>query len=160
MPTPSNGWSKMQDTFDFIVVDFPDPSNYSLGKLYTNVFYRLLEKHLAARGAAVQTTSPLYARQSFWCIVRTMESVGLRVTPYHAYVPAFGEWGLHAGDAPALASARPLSAGLRFLTPDTTAPLFQFPPDMGRLIPRSTGSTIRSWCIITSGNGALARIAR
>ena len=41
------------ETFDFVVVDFPDPTNYSLGKLYTNSFYRLLEKHLAANGAAV-----------------------------------------------------------------------------------------------------------
>ena len=121
-----------QDTFDFIVVDFPDPTNYSLGRLYTNVFYRLLEKHLAARGAAVvQTTSPLYARQSFWCIARTIESVGLRVTPYHAYVPAFGEWGF------TLATRQPWQApdryppGLRFLTPDTVATLLRFPPDMG-----------------------------
>ncbi|MDS4039678.1 MAG: polyamine aminopropyltransferase [Candidatus Competibacter sp.] len=119
-------------TFDFIVVDFPDPTNYSLGKLYSNVFYRLLEKHLAERGAAVvQTTSPLYARQSFWCIARTIESVGLRVTPYHAYVPAFGEWGF------ALATRQPWQPperyppGLRFLTPESTATLLQFPPDMG-----------------------------
>ena len=120
------------DIFDFIVVDFPDPSNYSLGKLYTNTFYRLLEKHLATNGAVtVQTTSPLYARQSFWCIVRTLESVGLQVAPYHAYIPAFGEWGF------ALATRQPRQppahypAGLRFLAPDTTALLFQFPPDMG-----------------------------
>ena len=121
-----------QEIFDFIVVDFPDPTNYSLGKLYTNVFYRLLEKHLSAHGAAVvQTTSPLYARQSFWCIAHTIESVGLQVTPYHAYVPAFGEWGF------VLATHRPWQApqhyppGLRFLTSEITATLLQFPPDMG-----------------------------
>jgi spermidine synthase len=120
------------EVFDFIVVDFPDPTNYSLGKLYTNTFYRLLEKHLAVKGAAaVQTTSPLYARQSFWCIVRTLESVGLQVTPYHAYVPAFGEWGF------ALATRQPWQPpdryppGLRFLTPEIAATLFRFPPDMG-----------------------------
>ncbi len=120
------------EIFDFIVVDFPDPTNYSLGKLYTNAFYRLLEKHLVVNGAAViQTTSPLYARQSFWCIVRTLESVGFEVIPYHAYVPAFGEWGF------TLATRQPWQApdryppGLRFLTVDTAAALFQFPPDMG-----------------------------
>ena len=118
--------------FDFIVVDFPDPTNYSLGKLYSTVFYRLLEKRLAAHGViVVQTTSPLYARQSFWCIVRTLESVGLTVMPYHAYVPAFGEWGF------ALATRQPwrfpdrYPPGLRFLTPEITPTLFQFPPDMG-----------------------------
>ena len=51
--------------------------------------------------------------------------------PYHAYVPAFGEWGF------TLATRQPWQApdhyppGLRFLTVDTTAALFQFPPDMG-----------------------------
>src|SRR2546426_11613197 len=33
-----------RDSFDFIVVDFPDPTNYSLGKLYTTAFYRLMAK--------------------------------------------------------------------------------------------------------------------
>src|SRR5438309_7996363 len=28
------------DSFDFIVIDFPDPTNYSLGKLYTTAFYK------------------------------------------------------------------------------------------------------------------------
>ena len=36
------------EQFDFIVVDFPDPTNYSLGKLYTTAFYRLAAKHLSA----------------------------------------------------------------------------------------------------------------
>ena len=30
--------------YDFVVADFPDPNNYSLGKLYTTAFYRLLIK--------------------------------------------------------------------------------------------------------------------
>src|SRR2546421_232717 len=30
------------DMFDFAVVDFPDPNNYSVGKLYTAAFYRAL----------------------------------------------------------------------------------------------------------------------
>ena len=56
--------------FDVIVVDFPDPTNFSIGKLYTNSFYALLDKRLAASGyAVVQTTSPLVARKSFWTVV-------------------------------------------------------------------------------------------
>jgi spermidine synthase len=120
------------ETFDFIVVDFPDPSNYSLGKLYSNVFYRLLEKRLTANGAAaVQTTSPLYARQSFWCIVRTLESAGFIVTPYHAYVPAFGEWGFTLATRQPWRPPDRYPPGLRFLTPEIAATLLQFPPDMG-----------------------------
>ena len=37
-----------QDTFDVIVVDFPDPTNFAIGKLYTNSFYALLDRRLAA----------------------------------------------------------------------------------------------------------------
>ena len=82
------------DWFDFVVVDFPDPTNYSLGKLYTTAFYRLMAKHLSAQGfAVVQSTSPLFARQSYWCIVETLKQAGLKTYPYHLYVPSFGEWG-------------------------------------------------------------------
>jgi len=126
------------DTFDLIVVDFPDPTNFSIGKLYTNSFYALLDKRLAASGyAVIQTTSPLVARQSFWTVVNTIESVGLRATPYHAHVPSFGEWGF------VIASRRPyrLPAGqpsglpedLRFLNPQSLPQLFDFPQDMGRV---------------------------
>ena len=82
------------DVFDFIVVDFPDPTNYSLGKLYTTVFFRALGHHLSERGAfVVQSTSPMFARKSFWCIDETIKQAGYRTFPYHAYVPSFGEWG-------------------------------------------------------------------
>src|SRR5450755_3480461 len=57
------------DNFDFIVVDFPDPTNYSLGKLYTTAFYKAVARHLSVQGLmVVQSTSPMFARDSFWCI--------------------------------------------------------------------------------------------
>jgi spermidine synthase len=122
------------DTFDVIVVDFPDPTNFSIGKLYTNTFYALLAQRLSASGyAVIQTTSPLVARQSFWTVATTIESVGLRATPYHANVPSFGEWGY------IIASHRPwhtpttLPEGLRFLSPQTLPLLFDFPLDMARV---------------------------
>src|SRR3989441_5297525 len=61
------------DSFDFIVIDFPDPTNYSLGKLYTTAFYRAVSRHLSAQGLmVVQSTSPMFARDSFWCIAETL----------------------------------------------------------------------------------------
>src|SRR5215471_5424546 len=73
---------------------FPDPNNFALGKLYTTRFYKLLRARLAPGGAAtVQSTSPLFARTSYWCVVRTMEAAGFAVRPYHVAVPSFGEWG-------------------------------------------------------------------
>ncbi len=119
------------DFYDFVVVDFPDPTNYSLGKLYTTAFYRLLAKHLSVRGlAVVQSTSPLFARQSYWCIVETLKQAGLKTYPYHLYVPSFGEWGFAlAGLNPYEAPAR-LPAGLRYLSAALVPQLFQFPNDM------------------------------
>jgi spermidine synthase len=128
-------WLETTDeTFDVIIVDFPDPTNFSLGKLYTTSFYALMEKHLAASGyAVIQTTSPLVARESFWTVVETLEAAGLHTAPYHANVPSFGEWGF------VIASRRPyrlpeaLPPDLRFLTRETLPLAFDFPRDMARV---------------------------
>ncbi len=123
-----------REAYDFIVVDFPDPANFALGKLYTSAFYRLLEKHLSARGRlVVQSTSPLYARQSFWCVVTTLESVGLKTAPYHALVPSFGEWGYIIAGRDGYLPPAAYPVPTRFLTAETTAALFSFPADMGRV---------------------------
>jgi len=121
------------DLFDFVVVDFPDPSNYAVGKLYTTAFYRLLRKHVSREGlVVVQSTSPLFARRSYWSIVETLQAAGLRTYPYHLYVPSFGEWGFVLAGAGANAYALPaaLPAGLRFLTPAVLPALFTFAADM------------------------------
>jgi spermidine synthase len=117
--------------FDVAFVDFPDPHNYSLGKLYTTRFYGLLRSHLDPEGVvAVQSTSPLMARRSFWCINRTLEAAGFRVRPYHALVPSFGEWGF------ALGALRPFDVptvpppGLHYLDGPTLGSLFVLGPDM------------------------------
>lgn len=122
------------DFFDVVIVDFPDPTNFSIGKLYTDSFYALLAQRLSASGyAVIQTTSPLVARKSFWTVVSTIESVGLRATPYHANVPSFGEWGYVIASHRPWRSPTELPPGLRFLTLPTLAALREFPPDMARL---------------------------
>lgn len=120
--------------YDVVVVDFPDPNNFALGKLYTTGFYKLLKKRIAPDGVAVvQSTSPLFARRSFWCVETTLKAAGFWTEPYHALVPSFGEWGyvLIAHEPPA--RHRPLPEGLLFLDDATMASLTQFPPDMGPL---------------------------
>ena len=122
------------DLFDVIIVDFPDPTNFSIGKLYTNSFYALLDKRLSASGyAVIQTTSPLVARKSFWTVVQTIESVGLTATPYHAHVPSFGEWGYIIASRRPLRSPTALPTGLRFLDLPALPVLFDFPLDMARV---------------------------
>jgi spermidine synthase len=120
------------DVFDIIIADFPDPSNFSLGKLYTVPVYRLFAKHLAERGyIAIQAASPYYAPRAYWCINATIIAAGLHTWPYHAYVPSFGEWGFIV--AARRADFRPPSAytvPLRFLDGETTRLMFGFPADM------------------------------
>ena len=123
-----------RDFYDFIVIDFPDPTNFALGKLYTSAFYRLLEKRLSARGLlVVQSTSPLYARQSFWCVVKTLESVGFKTAPYHALVPSFGEWGYIIAGRQDFSIPAVNPENTRFLTSEILSGLFQFPADMARV---------------------------
>ena len=120
--------------FDFIVVDFPDPSTFSLGKLYTNTFYRLLKQTLNDDGViAIQSTSPFVARKSFWCVVNTLESVGLKTLPYHVYLPSFGEWGYVIASKKIFRMPDQFMPGLRFITPEAAKSMTEFPPDMGRV---------------------------
>ncbi len=111
------------EPFDVVIVDFPDPNNFSLGKLYTTGFYKLLKRRMAPDGVAVvQSTSPLFARRSFWCVDATLRAAGLWTEPYHALVPSFGEWGyvLVAHEEPG--RHRPLPEGLKFVDePDAGA---------------------------------------
>ena len=123
-----------EDTYDVVVVDFPDPTNFSIGKLYTTSFYQMLDRRLAADGfAVVQTTSPRVARQSYWTVVTTLEAVGFTATPYHAHVPSFGEWGFVVVGRRPFRPAAALPPGLRFLTPEGLPAMLQFPPDMSRV---------------------------
>lgn len=118
--------------FDAVIVDFPDPSNYSVGKLYSQTFFRLLYQAVADSGfAVIQSTSPYVARTSFWCINNTLQSVGFSTVPYHAYIPSFGEWGYHlVTRGPAYQAPAQFIPGLRFVNGPTLQHMLNFPPDM------------------------------
>lgn len=120
--------------YDLIVVDLPDPNQVGLAKLYALEFYQLLKRRLSYKGALVtQSTSPFFARDTFWCIYKTLRETGLHVLAYHAEIPSFGDWGFQ------LATAKPiqpqtlqlpmLSTPYRFLTPALLPTLFVFGED-------------------------------
>lgn len=123
------------EPFDVAIVDFPDPNNFALGKLYTTRFYNLLKSKLKPDSSvAIQTTSPLIARKSFWCIVKTLESVGFTVKPYQTTVPSFGVWGfalvkMQHFDQPV---KPPVDIDLQFLNDNSFASMFEFPTDTSR----------------------------
>lgn len=125
------------ESFDLGIVDFPDPSNYGLGKLYTLTFYQRLRERIAPRGAVVvQSTSPYYARQAFWTIETTMRAADWTTIPMHVYVPSFGEWGFIVAGADGIALPASLRLGqeaLRFVEPSLLPRLTEFPRDMERV---------------------------
>jgi spermidine synthase len=120
-----------QQQFDFIVMDFPDPTSYSIGKLYSTVFFEKLSKLLSNDGRlVVQSTSPLLARKSFYCVANTIKSIGFSVLPYHAFVPSFGEWGFVLAAKSQLEPSKNIISGLRYLENEALDSLFIFPKDM------------------------------
>ncbi len=119
--------------FDIAIVDFPDPNNFALGKLYTTRFYGMLRAKLDPGAAVViQCTSPIYARNSFWSIIKTLESAGFQVKPFQTAVPSFGVWGYALAKLePFETPARPASGiELKFLSDASFASMFDFPADM------------------------------
>ncbi len=122
--------------FDFIIVDFPDPSNFSVGKLYSTRFYQTLMEALANNGLlVVQSTSPYVAKKSFWCIAHTLNAVGFYTFPYQVHVPTFGSWGfVLASKQPVLDSKVQLpSDDLKFITTQLLPTLFVFPKDLSEV---------------------------
>ncbi len=81
----------------------------------------------------IQSTSPLFARKSFWCIDETVRAAGFATRPYHAWVPSFGEWGYVLASTSSMAPRRPLPDGLKFISEATVPSLFVCPPDMDQV---------------------------
>jgi spermidine synthase len=121
--------------FDVVVVDFPDPATFSVGKLYTTRFYERLAAVLAPDGVVVvQATSPLHARRAFWCVVRTLEATGLRARPYRTAVPSFGgDWGFVLASRRDTGVPDRLPPGVSTLDGPSMRALFVLSPDVGPL---------------------------
>ena len=121
-------------SFDAIIVDLPDPDTPVLGRLYSTEFYALVSRALAPGGLmVVQSGSPYSTPIAFWRTISTITAAGYAVTPYHVYVPTFGDWGFalaRRGDKapqPALPRDAP---PLRFLNPSVLDAASVFAPDV------------------------------
>jgi len=125
---------KERPKFDAIIIDVPDPSNFSVGKLYSLTFFKLLHQIIAKDSIiVVQSTSPLVARKSFWCVNNTLEAAGYLTAPYHAYVPSFGEWGFVIASLKPYVEPHQYPEGLRYVSYETAKEMFHFPADMAKV---------------------------
>ncbi len=102
--------------YDTIIVDFPDPTEFSLGKLYTESFYSRVGAPAGA-GRHADRAEHIATDRTALLLDGRNDARGSRapLRGYHVYVPSFGEWGF------TLAGHRPVSdnvtlpTGLRFL---------------------------------------------
>ncbi len=130
---------KNRKTFDVIIADFPDPHDEIISKLYTVQFFSLIRRSLHGEGIFVsQSTSPLFAREAFWCIHNTMKEIFPRVVPYHVFIPTFGDWGYNmafrGGGENFLQIKNKKRKGVgKFYRPSTFTAAQHFPPDMDRV---------------------------
>jgi spermidine synthase len=121
-------------SFDAVIVDLPDPDTPVLGRLYSTEFYALVSRVLAPNGLmVVQSGSPYSTQTAFWRTVSTITAAGYAVTPYHVFVPTFGDWGFalaRRGDtAPQAVLPRNLPP-LRFLDKSVLEAATVFAPDV------------------------------
>ena len=87
-------------TYDLILLDFPDPNDPELSKLYSLEFYRSLKGLLNPQGLMVQqSTSPSVAHEAFLIIGRTLQEAGFSTLALHQVIPSFGDWGFWVAGA-------------------------------------------------------------
>jgi spermidine synthase len=129
------------ERYDVILMDLPDPNDAGLSRLYAASTLRLVLRHLAADGALMtQATSPFYAPDAFWCIVRTLEHVvqgasgpARAVHPAHVHVPSFGEWGfVMVAPRSVQPDALAVRDDARFLDAHALGAMWRFPRDLQR----------------------------
>jgi spermidine synthase len=121
-------------SFDAVIVDLPDPDTPVLGRLYSTEFYSLVSRVLASDGLmVVQSGSPFSTLAAFWRTVSTIRAAGYAVTPYHVYVPTFGDWGFtlaRHGDTAPRPALPPKAPALRFLNQSVLDTATVFSPDV------------------------------
>jgi spermidine synthase len=124
--------AELDETFDVILADFPDPDVDAIAKLYSLGFYRQIYRHLTNQGSFVtQASSPFFAPKAFACIAVTLEAANFQTAPYTISVPSFGPWGfVLAGKSAISVEAQELPIPTRFLTAKLLPTLFVLPGDI------------------------------
>lgn len=99
--------------YDVVIIDFPDPNNVELGRLYSEEFYRLVHRRLKRNGVMItQAGSPYFATRAFRCIDLTVQEAGFSTVPMHNQVVTLGEWGWVLGMKKEVASQGQLKKAL------------------------------------------------
>ncbi|MFG5384031.1 polyamine aminopropyltransferase [Yoonia sp. R2-816] len=120
-----------EQKYDRIIIDFPDPHNEALSKLYSVEFYAMVSAIMEDGGTLVtQSSSPFFAPHSYWTVALTLEELFPDVISYNTPIPSFGIWGFHMASKQPDGTLGPLPDGLRSLTPESFAAAQSFTTDL------------------------------
>ena len=123
-------------TFDFVVVDFPDPSNYSLGKLYSTAFYRCCAtSRPRGRGRWSRARRPMSPASRTGASTTTLRAAGFATTALPRLRPVLRRVGLRARlDSSRLRSPSDTCRDCDFVNHGRGPEMMTyFPPDMARV---------------------------
>jgi spermidine synthase len=119
-----------RESYDRVIIDFPDPHNEALAKLYSVEFYTMVSHALAPGGAIVtQSSSPFFARNTYWTVGATLSDVFEHRSSFQISIPSFGVWGFHIAKMEDT-ERRAMPEGLRFMNDAILAASQQFPKDI------------------------------
>ncbi|WP_340198898.1 polyamine aminopropyltransferase [Ascidiimonas sp. W6] len=122
-----------RDLYDLIIADLPDPSNESIARLYSKQFFLMVKRNMKVDGIFVTQSGEIYFSNTvFSCINTTMNEVFDKVTPYHVYIPSFGDWGFNMAfrSSTNIKQLRSLPENLKYLNQTQLENLFEWPTDV------------------------------
>ena len=124
---------QLNQRYDVILADFPDPDREVLAKLYAKGFYQEVLDRLQPDGVFVtQASSAFFTPKVLDSIQATLASLDLSVHPYTINVPSFGPWGfVMAAHQPIQVESLQLPPiTTRYLTASLLPKLFTLPADL------------------------------
>ena len=129
--------------YDRVILDFPDPHNEAIAKLYSEEFYTMLRRRLSPDAiVATQSSSPFFSRRTYWSVHATMAKVFAGTRSFNLPIPAFGLWGFHIATMKADAKPGPINIETRYLTDDVFKASQVFGKDTGPFDTPSPVNTI------------------
>ena len=117
--------------YDRVILDFPDPHNEAISKLYSLEFYTMLSQRMNDDAALItQSSSPFFSRRTFWSIRNTLASVFADTESFHITIPSFGIWGFNMASKQMGAELKGLPEDLKFLNSERFAAARVFGADV------------------------------
>lgn len=129
--------------YDRVILDFPDPHNEAIAKLYSVEFYTMLKRRMSPDGVLItQSSSPFFSRKTYWAVESTLRAVFPATLSFHLPIPAFGVWGFHIATMREGVAADPITVPTLYLSDASFKASQVFPKDTAKPLEKLPVNTI------------------